>query len=398
MMCHFAKVMKKGDTFRMNVADTKPYNADFDGDEMNLHNPQDYESQAELANLAAVERQIISPANNKSIIGIFQDSLLGCYRFTRPETIFDVRTAMNLLMSYDNVDIALFNRKRKRNISSFEILSQILPPMSANFSNGQFSPDENRKTSNNIIEIRNGHYIRGQMDKNVLGAPSKGMIQSIFNDFGFKSSAAFINNLQNIITDYMKLSAYSVGISDLIANQETNAKITETISAKKKEVQDLINETHIGVFENNTGKSNEIEFETMVNSLLNEATEKAGKIGRKSLSKDNRFVIMVNSGSKGSVLNIAQMISCLGQQNVDGKRIPYGFKNRTLPHYTKFDDSPEARGFVESSFIQGLTPQEMYFHAMGGRTGLIDTAVKTSQTGYIQRRVGKINRRFARSL
>jgi len=389
MMCHFAKVMKRGDTFRMNVADTKPYNADFDGDEMNLHNPQDYESQAELANLAAVERQIISPANNKSIIGIFQDSLLGCYRFTRPGTTFDARTAMNLLMSYDNVDIALFNKKRKRNISSFEILSQILPPMSANFSNGQFSPDENRKTSNNIIEIRNGHYIRGQMDKNVLGAPSKGMIQSIFNDFGFKSSAAFINNLQNIITDYMKLSAYSVGISDLIANQETNSKITETISAKKKEVQDLINETHIGVFENNTGKSNEIEFETMVNSLLNEATEKAGKIGRKSLSRDNRFVIMVNSGSKGSALNIAQMISCLGQQNVDGKRIPYGFKNRTLPHYTKFDDSPEARGFVESSFIQGLTPQEMYFHAMGGRTGLIDTAVKTSQTGYIQRRLVK---------
>ena len=97
----------------------------------------------------------------------------------------------------------------------------------------------------------------------------------------------------------------------------------------------------------------------------------AGKIGRKSLSKDNRFVIMVGSGSKGKNLNIAQMISCLGQQNVDGKRIPYGFDNRTLPHYKKFDDSPEARGFVESSFIQGLTPEELFFHAMGGRVGLI---------------------------
>ena len=104
---------------------------------------------------------------------------------------------------------------------------------------------------------------------------------------------------------------------------------------------------------------------------------------------DNRFVIMVNAGSKGSPINILQMISCLGQQNVDGKRIPYGFEDRTLPHYTKFDDSPEARGFVESSFIQGLTPEEVYFHAMGGRVGLIDTAVKTSQTGYIQRRLLK---------
>jgi len=388
MMCHFAKVMKRGDTFRMNVADTKPYNADFDGDEMNMHNPQDYESQAELANLAAVERQIISPANNKSIIGIFQDSLLGCYRFTRQDVVFDTRSAMNLLMSFNNVNIDSF-RDPAATITSFQILSQILPPMSAHFPNSQLNETEDRKTSNNIIEIRDGVYLRGQMDKGVLGAASKGMIQSIFNDFGFKASGNFINNLQNIITDYMKLSAYSVGISDLIANVETNNKITETISSKKKEVQDLINETHIGVFENNTGKTNEIEFETIVNSLLNGATEKAGKIGIKSLAKDNRFVIMVASGSKGSALNIAQMISCLGQQNVDGKRIPYGFENRTLPHYSKFDDSPEARGFVESSFIQGLTPQELFFHAMAGRTGLIDTAVKTSQTGYIQRRLIK---------
>ena len=109
----------------------------------------------------------------------------------------------------------------------------------------------------------------------------------------------------------------------------------------------------------------------------------------KQLSEDNRFVKMVNAGSKGSIINIAQMISCLGQQNVDGNRIPYGYDNRTLPHYTKFDDSPEARGFVENSFIQGLTPEEVYFHAMSGRVGLIDTAVKTSQTGYIQRRLIK---------
>jgi DNA-directed RNA polymerase II subunit RPB1 len=98
---------------------------------------------------------------------------------------------------------------------------------------------------------------------------------------------------------------------------------------------------------------------------------------------------MVNAGSKGSDLNISFMISCLGQQNVDGKRIPYGFENRTLPHYTKFDDSPGARGFVESSYINGLTPQELFMHAMGGRVGLIDTAVKTSTTGYIQRRLIK---------
>ena len=145
----------------------------------------------------------------------------------------------------------------------------------------------------------------------------------------------------------------------------------------------------LGIFDNKTGKSNIEEFETRVNNILNKASFEAGKLGRTNLDSNNRFVLMVNAGSKGSDLNISQMISCLGQQNVDGKRIPYGFENRTLPHFSKFDDSPEARGFVESSFIGGLRPEELFFHAMGGRVGLIDTAVKTSATGYIQRRLIK---------
>jgi len=388
MMCHFAKILKKGDTFRLNVADTKPYNADFDGDEMNLHGPQDYESAAELANLAAVARQIISPANNSPIIGIFQDSLLGAFRFTRQNINFDSRTAMNLLMAFDKPNIKLFKNPTDR-ISNFELLTQILPPLSSHFRNGQFGDGDDPKTSNSIIEIVNGKYIRGQLDKKALGAGSKGLIHSIFNDFSYVDAGEFIDNLQNLITEYMKLSAYSVGISDLLADSTTNQKISDAMLGKKQEVKNLIDQTHLGTFENNTGKTNEVEFESRVNSILQKAADEAGKIGRKSLAADNRFVIMVNSGSKGKSLNIAQMISCLGQQNVDGKRIPYGFEDRTLPHYTKYNDSPEARGFVESSFIQGLTPTELYFHAMGGRTGLIDTAVKTSTTGYIQRRLIK---------
>ena len=389
MMCHKAKIMKVGKTFRMNVADTKPYNADFDGDEMNLHGPQDEESQSELLNLAAVPHQIISPANNSSIVGIFQDSMLGCYRFTRNNINFDSRTAMNLLMLFDKVDTKLFQDKSKM-ISNFELLSQILPAMSCKFRNKAYDNDkEDGRTSNNIIEVVNGKYKRGQLDKSAMGSTSKGFIQSIFNDFSYRASADFIDNIQNLVTEYMKLSAYSVGISDLIGDDTTNAKIAEVVTKKKKEVQKLIHKVHLGLFKNNTGKTNNVEFETQINSLLNDAQTAAGKIGKNSLSPDNRFVIMVNAGSKGSNINISQMISCLAQQNVDGKRIPYGFDDRTLPHYSKYDDSPEARGFVESSFIQGLTPEELYFHAMGGRTGLIDTAVKTSQTGYVQRRLIK---------
>ena len=386
MMCHIAKIMMVGDTFRMNVGDTKPYNADFDGDEMNLHMPQDVESESELRNLAAVPWQIVSPANNKPIVGIFQDSLIGAYRFTRENIKFNARDAMNLLMAYDKVDVS---KLPLTDITSFQILSQILPPMTLKYKTNRFNDKDDFKTSNSVLEIVNGEYLRGQMEKGVLGNGSNGMIHRICNDFGNKEAMRFIDNLQNIVTEYMKTSAYSVGISDLISDDATNVKISDVINSKKTEVKALIDQTHLGIFENKTGKSDEEEFETQVNNILSRAVNDAGKIGRESLSKDNRFVIMVNAGSKGSDLNISQMISCLGQQNVDNKRIPYGFENRTLPHFTKYDDSPAARGFVENSFISGLTPEELFFHAMGGRIGIIDTAVKTSQTGYIQRRLIK---------
>ena len=388
MMAHITKIMPEGDTFRMNVGDTKPYNADFDGDEMNLHLPQDAESEIELAILASIPTQIISPANNKSIIGIFQDSLLGSYLFTNGKKQFDTRYAMNLLMGINKININKLPINMKE-ITNFDILSQILPPVSLEYKTKKYTDSDIYKTSNNVLDIKNGKYIRGHIEKGVLGDGSKGLIQRIFNDYGPMAASDFIDNLQNIITEYMKSNSYSVGISDLIADDKTDNAIADIISEKKNIVNNLIDETHLGIFENKTGKSNEHEFETKVNNILNQASLEAGKIGRSNLDKNNRFVIMVNAGSKGSDINIAQMISCLGQQNVDGKRIPYGYDNRTLPHFNKFDDSPSARGFIENSFIGGLSPTELFFHAIGGRVGLIDTAVKTSQTGYISRRLIK---------
>ena len=388
MMCHIARIMRQGDTFRMNVGDTKPYNADFDGDEMNMHMPQDEEAEAELKNLAAVPYQIISPAKNQSIIGIFQDSLLGSYRLTRSGVSFTPREAMNLLMAYGGVNEGLFSSHAER-ITSFQILSQIMPAFTMKYKTKGFGENDDFATSPGVLEIVDGKYLRGQLDKDVLGGGSNGLITRTCNDFGNMAAAAFIDDLQNIVTEYMKGSAYSVGISDLIADHATNEQITQSITSKKKEVKNLIDQTYLGIFENATGNTNEDEFEFQVTNILNKATNDSGKIGLKSLSKDNRFVTMVKAGSKGSDLNISQMIACLGQQLIDGKRIPYGFENRTLPHFTKYDDSPGARGFVENSFISGLTPEELFFHAMGGRVGLIDTAVKTSSTGYIQRRLIK---------
>ena len=350
--------------------------------------PQSAIAETELRHLAAIPYQLISPASNSPIIGIFQDSLLGSYRFTRSDINFTPREAMNLLMMFNNVDTKKL-RENGNKITNFDILSQILPPVTMVYKTKLFEDNEEYKNSNNVLEIRNGKYVRGQMEKSVLGSSTKGIIHRICNDFNNMASANFIDDLQNIITEYMKSSSFSVGISDLIADKKTAREIVQVITTQKMEVQNIIDKVHLGIFENNTAQSNNTEFETQVNNTLNKATEQSGKIGRKSLSKDNRFLMIVNSGSKGSLINISQMISCLGQQNVDGKRIPYGFDSRTLPHYSKFDDSPKARGFIENSYITGLTAPELFFHAMGGRIGLIDTAVKTSTTGYIQRRLIK---------
>jgi intein/homing endonuclease len=349
--------------------------------EMNMHLPQNLLAETELRHLAAIPYQLISPRSNSPIIGIFQDSMLGSFLYTREKLLFEPRFAMNLLMMFPDVNVQELQESMKRNggkISNFDILSQILPPFSIEYKTDLFDKDkEKAETSNNILEIRNGKYVRGQIIKSVINGGSKGIIHRINNDFGNETATKFIDNYQNIITEYMKSHAYSVGVSDLIANQQTYTEIAKQIDIKKNEVQDIISEVHLGIFKNITANSSIVEFESRIHNLLNKAREATSEIAKKSLNKSNRFVQIVTSGSKGSVVNITQMIACLGQQDVDGKRIPYGFDSRTLPHFSKFDDGANARGFIENSYISGLTSQELFFHAMAGRIGLIDTAVKS---------------------
>ena len=352
-----------------------------------MHMPQNELSESELRNLAAIPYQIISPSSNAPIIGIYQDSMLGSYQFTRHDVDFTPRQAMNLLMGYTNINMEELRSKKR--ITSFDILSQITPPISLKYKTKLFEDNEDASISNNVLEITNGKYIRGQADKGVFGSGTKGILNRICNDFGNMACSDYIDDLQQIITEYMKTSSYSVGISDLMSDRKTTEDVLHVISSKMNDVKEITDKVHLGILENSSGKTNAQEFEIQVGNVLNDTTSQTGKIGVKSLSASNRFVKIVKSGSKGSMLNISQMISCLGQQSIDGKRVPYGFDNRTLPHFSKYDDSPEARGFVKNSYISGLTAPELFFHAMGGRMGLIDTAVKTSTTGYIQRRLVK---------
>ena len=386
MMAHRAKVLPFN-TFRLNVSVTAPYNADFDGDEMNAHIPQSYEASTELMEIAAVPMQIVSPRLGIPVIGIVQDTLVGSFRITRPSVALTRREFMNLMMWNKRFEGRVPKaRGTGGRWTGQQVLSQIIPPINLEMGNKQYKDD---KRPENFVKIREGDITQGQFDKDIYSKPSKGIIHVTFNDYSPMDTVNMIDCLQNTIEQFLVYDGFSVGISDMVADEKTKEKIEEDIKKRKKEVENIMLQIHLDLFENNTGKSNQEEFENKVFNSLNKATEEAGKTGLSSLADENRLTAMVRAGSKGSTINIAQMMACVGQQAPEGKRIPYGFTDRTLPHYKKYDDGAEARGFVESSFIRGLTPQEFFFHAMSGREGLIDTAVKTATTGYIQRRLIK---------
>ena len=373
MMGHRVKVLPYN-TFRLNVSVTAPYNADFDGDEMNAHIPQSYEAATELAEIAAVPHQIVTPRHAKPLIGIVQDTLVGSYRMTHPHIELNRREFMNLMMWNKRFEGVVPVPAKGKRWSGHQVLSQLLPPINMEMGNGLY---KDNKSPENMVKILEGQVLQGIVDKDIFSRPSKGIVHTTYRDFGSKATVQLIDSMQNTVEQFLVYNGFSVGISDLIADEDTRKRMEEVIKKRKAAIENILLQIHMDLFDNNTGKSNQQEFEDRVFGELNKATEESGKIGLGSLADENRLVAMVRAGSKGSTINIAQMLACVGQQAPEGRRIPYGFSDRTLPHYKKFDDGAEARGFVESSFIEGLTPQEFFFHAISGREGLIDTAVKS---------------------
>lgn len=357
--------------------------------EMNMHVPQSHEAQVELENIAAIPQHIISPRHAVPLIGVYQDTLVGSYRLTRPGNNFNRREFMNLMMWNKTYDGNLPQARADNNrYTGQQVISALLPSLNIEMGNKLYKSDEG-KGSDNFVKITQGDMTQGIIDSSVYMKQGKGIIHVTYNDFGPQATVNLLDALQSTVESYLVMNGFSVGISDLVADDDTKDKINTVLKEKKKKIEEAILQVHMGLFDNNTGKTNQQEFEDQIFGIVNQATDETGKSAIASLSSENRLIAMVNSGSKGSQTNVAQMIACLGQQAIEGKRVQYGLTDRTLPHYKKYDDGPEARGFIESSFIRGLTPQEFFFHAMSGREGLIDTAVKTADTGYIQRQLIK---------
>jgi DNA-directed RNA polymerase II subunit RPB1 len=374
MECHRIKVLPYS-TFRLNVSATKPYNADFDGDEMNMHVPQSLVAATELKALASVLRQIISPRTHTPIIQIVQDTMTGVFRISKPEVKVPEHIAMNIL---GRMKRPLSSFKRKNDVvSGQELISTAFPLMDFD----------------GRIKIENGQLTKGLLKKGAFNGSiddsAEGILTILYNDFNPGRCGQFVNDVQSIVTDFNLYTGFSVGTSDLIASTAVYDQIGEFIKTARTKIADLVSSVHSGQFLNDSAREDGEELEIQILDVLRNASGSIAESVMASLPKNNRMIEMVDSGAKGGNLNIAQMVALLGQQFIVGKRVQNTLQDRTLPHFTKYDHGLEAHGFVENSFISGLRPAEFFFHAMAGREGLIDTAVKTSDSGYIQRRLVK---------
>lgn len=356
--------------------------------EMNLHMPQSVEAATELREIAAVPKQLISPRLSKPLVSIVQDTLVGVNRLTRPTEFFNLREYMNLLVHSKRWDGRIPPPAKTDPVplwSGQQVVSALLPAVHIAMGNKVWDEAKGKEDPNYVI-IKNGVIKQGILDGDIF---DKALIHILYNDFSPEMTVDFIDSLQSVVAAYLQNSGFSVGLSDLIADEGTLGTIATDMNTLKKQIESLQLQVHMGLFDNASGRTNQEEFEGKVFQTLDKVIGAAGKTGLKSLATNNRMVNMVKCGSKGADLNIAQMIALLGQQSIEGKRIAYGFQDRTLPHFKRYDDGAEARGFIESSFVKGLSPAEFFFHAMTGREGLIDTAVKTADSGYMQRQLVK---------
>ncbi|XP_071451933.1 DNA-directed RNA polymerase II subunit RPB1 [Hetaerina americana] len=398
MMGHRVKVLPWS-TFRMNLSVTSPYNADFDGDEMNLHVPQSMETRAEVENIHVTPRQIITPQANKPVMGIVQDTLTAVRKMTKRDVFLEKEQMMNILMHLPIWDGKMPQPailKPKPLWTGKQVFSLIIPGNVNMIRTHSTHPDDEDdgpycwiSPGDTKVMVEHGELVMGILCKKTLGTSAGSLLHICMLELGHEVCGRFYGNIQTVVNNWLLLEGHSIGIGDTIADPQTYLEIQKAIRKAKEDVIEVIHKAHNMELEPTPGNTLRQTFENQVNRILNDARDKTGGSAKKSLTEYNNLKAMVVSGSKGSNINISQVIACVGQQNVEGKRIPFGFRKRTLPHFIKDDYGPESRGFVENSYLAGLTPSEFFFHAMGGREGLIDTAVKTAETGYIQRRLIK---------
>ncbi|ORY91742.1 hypothetical protein BCR35DRAFT_299051 [Leucosporidium creatinivorum] len=407
-------------TFRLNECVCTPYNADFDGDEMNLHVPQTEEARTEAFQLMNIKRNLVTPRNGEPIIAATQDFITGCYLITRRDTFFN-RAEFTQICAYLadadlHIDIPpptiikpvrlwtgkqIFNVLMRPNKQSKVLINLECK----NKTHEKARPGEIPDMSPNdgYLVIQNSEIMCGVMDKATVGDGNKKSVFAVIQrDYGEDEAASAMNKMAKVCARWLANKGFSIGISDVTPGEALRAQKDSLVEIAYAESNDLIQKAATGKLENQPGSNTEETLESMISGTLSRVRDKVGEICMTELSRNNAPLIMATCGSKGSKINVSQMVACVGQQIIAGHRVPNGFQDRSLPHFPKGAKDPPSKGFVRNSFYSGLLATEFLFHAISGREGLVDTAVKTAETGYMARRLMKaledLSARYDRSV
>ncbi|TAJ44915.1 DNA-directed RNA polymerase subunit A' [Methanofollis fontis] len=393
IMAHHIKIMG-GKTFRLNPAVCPPYNADFDGDEMNLHVPQTEEAMAEAEILVNVQENIRSPRFGGPIIGGIHDHISGIFLLTHELRWFTKDDALYLLKHADVRHLPEPGRIEGGvpYWSNKQVFSAILPDrINMVFRASSCQHCETCKKGecdrDAYVQMRDGELLTGTIDKKAIGAFDGEIVNRIIRQYSQKRAAQFINDVTRLSIRSIMYDGFSFGIDDEDLSKTEYGMIDEVLDNAERDVRRRIQIYEEGQLEPMPGRTEEETLEMQIMQVLGKARDRTGEIASRHLGLSNSAVVMAVSGARGSILNLTQMAGCVGQQSVRGERIVRGYDQRTLPHFKRQDRGADAHGFVRSSYKRGLNPTEFFFHAIGGREGLVDTAVRTSQSGYLQRRM-----------
>ncbi len=388
IMAHYVKVLPYR-TFRLHPAVCPPYNADFDGDEMNLHVPQSEEARSEALTLMRVQDQILSPRYGGPIIGAIRDFLTAAYLLTKEDTLIPKDMFSNLALAARYTGpLPKPEVKTPVELYTGRQLFSLCVPKDLNYIMSSKWGQSRKGAGEKDVVIKNGELIKGVIDRAAIGAEEPdSILHRIAKDYGADKAREFLNSILSMLKVFITRHGFTYGLDVLELDEAARSNVTKELETAYKVVEGLITRYNEGTLPLTRGLSAEDILEYSIVTELARARDRAGRIADRSFPMDNAGVIMARTGARGSNLNIGQMTAALGQQSVRGKRIHNGYQDRALSHFKWGDKTPDSKGFVRSNYRDGLTPTEFFFHAMGGREGLVDTAVRTQQSGYMQRRL-----------
>jgi DNA-directed RNA polymerase subunit A' len=374
IMAHLVKVLP-GRTMRIHVSTCFPYNADFDGDEMNFHLPQSLEAQAESRYLMQPKDLILSPRDGKPVMSIEEDEIIGMFFLTRDGAVFGKDEACLLLATCGIYELPKPDRKGM--YSGKAIFSMLLPK----------DLDFEAKHGNQNLTIKKGEITGGMISESFVGESNGSLILKIFEDYGPDFTTEFLLRMAKISVRVTAFMGTTISIKDYYNSDQINKELTSIVSDVRSKASALVERYKNKKLDSLPGYTMRETLEMEVMAELEGARTMAAKALNKHVGAENSTMLMAMVKARGNILNFVQTSMLLGQQAVRGKRPSRGYNGRVLPYFKRNDKDPAAKGFVSSSFSTGLKPIEFFMHAMGSRDSAMSKSLVIAQSGYLQRRL-----------